>query len=874
MHYLRGAVVVAALGFFGCGTTPSPDKHSDGTRLAESIDVNIAAWLEKPRAELAELCDDKVDYLHKHVESDRANKESELLPDLKPPVAPPVFCTAKYSKKLGVSLPPYLAEDSRDREVAWHLARFGDVDAARKITDTADADLLGKFDQLRCERNYSVEWTRLVALRLFDAELKLARGEVEGASELVHLHRQLDKVLDAKAKSGPLGAALLPIGRRALSMAAPAFREAPFNKKLFADDIDEALKGWKDVPAPQPALTVGADKKDVSRFFRRPQQGRVFASTSADVARAVDLLALPIPSEDVEGVVAFLDGDGRLAELLVHYHGNARLNFPKPVNLAHHLVDHGSTGTQAADAPGVLRQTYLAGAHSYQVSAFYNGSSGSAAMAALIRVGDAKGTLAEPSLPATARDLGAVNLDRSFDQNRLSLDPSLRPGTALETTRESAVSKVRQPVREPRPQSVALTKEADADIVGSVAIRWASNVNQEAVAKLLVPLWAAYGGCRIDGVEDAAGGHLAFVWDNETTRYTMRLPFTEVNSPELVVADHRGADASAQRQQTAAVFDQAQRAARFKAGNPQRRLERWLYDREVALGMPKSEALLRLPKSQTKYRQTNVAGGVTLFFLEPPDPQAGYSPRQLWVRFGPNDRVAEIRVRYIEGPGKPSLFDWLRRDRHGEPEVLASKWANLWSDLGKKGSAALYRWRDDLTIQTYERDAGGSEVTLRDCPLEHPNGVPLPPLQYCSRGVENCRLGDARADVLKRWPAKPTTTTDGALVLGQPGTSAYDLVLVWFENDKVSRIVAQHRAKGTVSESDVPRLLQEAWSHDLDGLGVIRRQEAPQGQLLQGYGWHDDVTRVRIFGQEAKDGPRLLTEWRDWPVAVKAAANQ
>jgi hypothetical protein len=873
MYWLRGVVVAAALGFLGCGNPPAPEDVSDEDRLAPSIDTNIAAWLDKPRADLADDCDLKTRYLRDHVTADRANKDAELLPDLKPPVAPPVFREAKFSKKRGVSLPPYLDEDGRDRDVAWHLARFGDVAAARKITDPADADFLARLDRLRYERNYPVEWTRLVAMELYDAELKLARGEPEGASELVHLHRQLDKVLDAKAKAGPLGAALLPVGRRALSLAAAAFREAPFNKAALGDDIKEVLaKEWQDVPAPQPALAVGADKKDVARIFRRPQQGRVFAvSNDADVARAVDLLTLPIPGEDVEGVVAFVDGDGRLAEVLAYYHSNARLNFPKPVNLAHHLVDHGSTGTQLAEANGVLRQTYLAGNQSYQVSTFYQGSSGSAATAAVIRVGDAKGALARASLPAAARDLGAINLDRSFDQNRLSLDASLRPASAVETTRESAVSKVQQPVREPRPQSVALTKEADTDVLGSVAVRWPSAVNPEAVTKLLVPLWAAYGGCRIDGAEDAAGGHLAFTWENDTTRYTLRLPFSEVNPPELVAADRRGPDGLARREQDVAAFDQVQRKARINAGNPQRRLERWLFTRDVVLGMAKKEALLRLPKSQKSYRQWNTADGVTLFFLEPVPQNAAYTPRQLWVRFGPDDRVAEIRVRYVEGPGKPTLMDWLRRDRNGEPEALTSRWAGLWTDLGKKGSATRYRWRDDLTIQTYERDAGGSEVTLRDCPLEHLNGVPLPPLQYCSRGVEHCRLGDARADVLKHWPGEPKDGPDGAVVLTPPNASPYDLLLVWFENDRVSRVVAQHRAKGTLNYGDVPRQLQEAWSRDLEGLGVIRHQDTPQGQLLQGFGWHDDVTRVRIFGQDTGSGPRVLTEWRDWPVPPKAA---
>src|SRR5262249_52092832 len=133
--------------------------------------------------------------------------------------------------------------------------------------------------------------TRLVALYLFDAELELSRGEPKGASELVHLHKQLDQLLDSKAKAGPLGAALLPTGRRALTLAVPAFRTEPFKKNLLANDIEVALKEWKEV-SPRPALTVGADKKEVARFFRRQQQGRIFAAaTNEEAERVLDLLS-------------------------------------------------------------------------------------------------------------------------------------------------------------------------------------------------------------------------------------------------------------------------------------------------------------------------------------------------------------------------------------------------------------------------------------------------------------------------------------------------------------------------------------------------------------------------------------------------------
>jgi hypothetical protein len=867
-----GVALVAALALLGCGTPPPPVVVSNETRLAET-DINLAQLLDQPRTELAEIVETKTGELRLRVDQERTTKALvELLPDLKPALSPPLFRSVKFSKKLGVSLPSYLPEDKKDNAVAWDLARHGDVEAARKVADPADAAFLDKLQQVRCERNYPVEWTRLVALHFFDAEMKLAHGDEKGASEIVHLHRQLDKILDAKAKAGPLGAALLPIGRRALTQAAPAFREAPFKMNLLANDIDAALKEWPKV-APQPALVVGADKKEVARFFLKPQQGRIFAATGDDAPRTLDLLSLPVPSEDVDGVIAFLDRGERLSEVLVYYHGGMHQYYPKPVHIAHHLIDLGSAGTDA-ETPGVLRQTYLAGDQAYQVTVLTQIASGSATTSALVRIGDAKGGLAETSLPANPRDLGAVSLDRTFDQNRLNLDASLKPAAVLETNRPSAVERVHQPIREPKPENVMLLKEGDTDLLASVAIRWSAEVNKGAMEKLAVPFWAAYGNSRIEGAEDANGGHLAFVWESDTTRYTFCLPYHEVNMPELIAADRRGTDADgmAARKKTASVLDREQREIRFKEGKEQKRLNRWLVENSVRLGMPKADVLANLPKSQKIY-QTELKGAVSLYYLtsSAPEPYAA-SAKHLWVRFGPNDRVAEIRVRFLESKpskDKPALFDWLRREPQGEPEALVSRWSGLWTELAKKGpTPALYRWHDDVTVITYEHDGGGSEVTLRDCPQDQPDGVVLPPLEFCTHGVENCQLGDARADVLKRWPGEQSKTPDGGIILGQAKTSLYDLVVVWFENDKVSRVVAQHRQKATLKYDDVAKALQDAWSQNLDTLGVIRRQDTASGQLLLGYGWHDDVTRVRIFGQDSDKGPRLMTEWRPWPVVV------
>ena len=74
-------------------------------------------------------------------------------------------------------MPPYLAEDVKDSGLALHLARFGDVEAARKLVDPADTDALRRIEEMAGFKNYPVEWTRLVALLLHNAQLQLVTEE-------------------------------------------------------------------------------------------------------------------------------------------------------------------------------------------------------------------------------------------------------------------------------------------------------------------------------------------------------------------------------------------------------------------------------------------------------------------------------------------------------------------------------------------------------------------------------------------------------------------------------------------------------------------------------------------------------------------------
>src|SRR5262249_9011103 len=158
-------------------------------------------------------------------------------------------------------------------------------------------------------------WTRLVGLLQHTAESRLATGDLDGAVELIQLHRQLREVLDKKAAAGALGAVLLPRGREALAMAGAAWKAQ--NQDVLAAQAKEALASWGNVPAASLPVPLGAPRAEVSRLLRGEAQGRALPAPSA--LRALDLLALPFPDENVEGVFAFLDQAGRLSQVLVVY---------------------------------------------------------------------------------------------------------------------------------------------------------------------------------------------------------------------------------------------------------------------------------------------------------------------------------------------------------------------------------------------------------------------------------------------------------------------------------------------------------------------------------------------------------------------------
>jgi hypothetical protein len=873
-------VLLALLAAAGCRSRTGPTEaapEDTTTHLGETADVSAAGWLKLPRADLAHHVEDWVVTVQKYQEEARTQPETLiLLPDFRLPIVPLVWNEAHYAPAAGFSLPPYAKAGEHDGALALHLARFGDREAARKLADPADRDLQARIEAVGTERNYPLEWTRLVALALQAAQFKLAAGQPEGATELVVLHRELRQLLDARAAAGPLGAALLSQGREALTQAAAAWKAPKENKTALAQDVEAALADWGDVPTVNPVLVPGASKDEVTGLFQRPVRGKTVAAESpAAVSRALDLLGLPLPPEGAQAVLAFLDEKDHLAELLLVYRPRLNELFPAPADLARRLVEQGAAGQQPSSTPGLNKQGYVHAGLLYEVSLLTRGNAGGA----LVRVAKDGAAPLASLFPTDPRDFGAANLDRSFEQNRLGLDPR-QVGATLEINQKEALARLRQPVPGHPPASARLQREAKEDLLASLTLRWPADLEADALARLAVPLWEAYGAARVLAVEDGQHAFLALHWEGPTTRVVLHLPFDE-QPPELTVEDSRGPAALAQRAAAAVEFDHRERLARLADKKAQTRLPRTVsvngHQLEgLRLGLTRKEVEELLPPATT-LRRRPLPDGLNLLVLAEPPATVTHWARQMFLRFS-EDRLAEVRIRYQEGPRPagqhaPSLLEEMKKTA-GLPESLPPTWAGLWTDLAAQRPAVMYRWLDDVTAITYQRDPGGIEVIYRDCPPDAPLGIKLPSLEFVGRGTEFCVLGDRREDVRKRWKGVPTSAGNGAEVLPMPATGPYDLLLVWYEDGKVSRLIARHRTKAALKADAVGSALQEAWAAQFDQLGYIRRQDGPHGAVLGGYAWHDDTTRVRIFVQDLDGVPNLFTEWRSWPIAAPAVASK
>ncbi len=894
-HWLRYVALLAALGLFGCkarnsGQPDATDTSPEATvGLGDRTDISLSDWLKQARPELARRVREQTELARAQQKAVRDTPATLThLPQLHPPLLVPVLHESVWSEKEQVSLPPWLEPGAKDADLALHLARHGDVDAALKVAPE-NAALRQQLEALRTGPNIPIEWSQLVGVQIYLAQLRLAQGEAEAATELVLLHRQLRSVLPPKAAEGPLGAALLPLGRRALTEAARAWHAPSLSRPALAKDIDKALADWGAVSGVSlPRLTHDEAQ---ARLFGVPAHGRaVLFSQGQAASRAIDLLAFPITPEGLDSIVAVVDGQDpdRLAEVQFVYGAKVSSVYPHLAALAHSLIER---GLEKPGAPTKGLATLNFGSGNLSGEAYLlprNHGFG-----ALVRFRD-PGAKPVTDLP---RDFAAIHLNRSFEANRLRLDKSLPTDRQTITEKEPEALGRITPVTTSRPEEAQLQRDTEPRLLANLTLIWAA-ADKDDLTHLLLPLLSAWGAPRLEQSEqDQMGALLALVWQDDHTRITLRLPYG-TERPDLVVADSGKADAKA-RVLAANDFDLEERAARWKDSL---KLELHLPlawppscpPRAFFLGQDKDKALKvleSLPPEQFIRLKIKHEQGCGFLYRETTPASAVWYPRQLVVRFGPGDKVAEIRVRYEEGrakpgPSNPSLYDTLRAQA-GAGETRVAPWRGLWGDLAPQGAPVFSRWQDDQTAMTYQRDFGGGEVTLRDCPRDLVEGVVLPPLEFVTRGVPGVELGDARAKVLADFKvSQPQVLRDGGVLL--PGTSApYAQIVVYFENDHVTRILARHailRSAPQDPRSDKdPRLVLTAGSdnsHVLAAfinanrhqLGVLRRIDPLSERGEQGWAWHDDRTRVRLFTWNLPDGLSLMTEWRTWPVPATWAA--
>jgi hypothetical protein len=857
----------------GCGGTPEapPPELPPPSIENGQLDPPLAGLLARPRAELAQLADDVQSGLpiieQGHHE---AHKQDAVLFPFMPPLVVPVWCEAHYHARLGISLPPYLSLPGsgplHDNDQALHVARYGDVEAARLLADPDNKEVQARLDACRLGRNYPLEWTRLVALRLHAAQLHLAAGEIEGGAELVALHRELRQVLDAGAARSPLGVALLTPGRTALQHAAAAWRE---NKQTdLVRQAEGILAAWGEPAADGKEqrgslVPLGQARGDVARLFRAAGQGRCLSP--ANKLRAFDLLNLPFSAADAEAVFAFFDGTDRLSDVVIVCPGKAGERYREVADLAQPLLERGAVAGEPAQEPAVRRCAYRLDGLTYEAALVSRHNLG-----ALVQISRSKEPAAgKPAVSAVSlpRAVGLLNLDRSFEQNRVRLAPE-QSGDTLEITRPQALAEVVNPLPLLEPGKILLTREPGRQAASAFELHYPLPAKAPPLSGLLGPLWSAWGPTPGHGVSDEHGGHLAFAWQDGRTRCTLRLPHDVAEPVVFAVQDLTAQEKD--RDEKVLAFDRAERQARFAAGKLWMRLPRSLDAFAVQLGMTREQALESLPGGRGVLTR-DVPDGLTVVLAGQPDRKTALVPRQVFVRFSDN-RVAEVRVRYQDlGTGKPgvravgSLVAALKKAGGAPAEAARPSWAALWPELGSAaGKPVLLTWQDDATLLSCQHDALGAEVILRDCPADHPEGAALAPFTYLARGVENCHLGDDREALLRKWNVKsPTVLPDGAVVL--PGGDNYDVVLVWFSGGKVARVVARHAQPKTLPEGpqQLAGVLNGAWLANAVELGWPRRQEQHASDALQGLGWHDDQTRVRMFWQETRDGtPKLYTEWR------------
>jgi hypothetical protein len=289
---------------------------------------------------------------------------------------------------------------------------------------------------------------------------------------------------------------------------------------------------------------------------------------------------------------------------------------------------------------------------------------------------------------------------------------------------------------------------------------------------------------------------------------------------------------------------------------------------KVRLGMTEQEVVKAFPDGDG-FTRRKVPGGLGLVINVIPEKSPGYIPREVFVRFGPEKVVAEVRVRYTSQPGIKGGVNNLLQEigaSCGAAHELGGSWTRVWSEYPQRTPAPrMYRWEDDVTIMTCQRDSEGVELTLLDRPLDFEKGVKLGAFQCLSEGPRNCTLGMTKAELVELWKDSKPTFEDNVLIVTAPVESSYSQIQAFFKDSTglVTRVVALHAQKWDKDpgQEKLEEAVQGAWERGKESLGFYRRMDLTMNDTVQSLTSHDDVRRVCVFWQETKAGPRLYTEW-------------
>lgn len=829
-----GAVILAASS--GCSETPPPKPPPPKVEVApKRVIPPLVKLLETPRAELAKQCDEILEEIRKKELFRLENPTGfALASELRLPLAMPVFREAVYSEAAGFSLPPYLPEGTHDNVLAMHVARFGDIEVALKLADPADKVTLSAINSLKTDRNYPLEWTRLVGAYLHTHQYAVGNVNIDFVKILLSLHEQLVELDNEQFPAG-LRTALLPRGKYMLQRAGESWKNG-LNADI-ARDINSLLVKWPNTQLPINCPPL-SNRELVCGLFGAPATGKAVMANHP--LRALDLLEIPLPDQGVEAVTALFDVNDRLNEILITY-ATAPADIDSARQISQQLEDwragevNGKTATNC---------TYRFGDMTCEVTL----TNRNPAVASVARLTT---NVPMPTGIELPRDFGAIHLSGTFESNRASAALHER-AAPLVLSKASTLEKISDPLTLPI-DHVVLTRHASEDVIDELAFEFVRAADgPKTLAKIALPLFEKMGTPLIRSNPKGVTLH----WEDNQTRYVLTLPDQALKAVRLVGVDVAPAKL---RHERAKAWDLAERQERIETDEALVRLPREL--ESVALGMGRTQVHEAAAKTEGGQR-FDVAGSDKFLWSGASDVM-GPLLREMFVHYDVSGKANIIRVRYeINSQINAEQVLAPIRMKAGASLPLPSRAAQVWPELTPQPPPVLLEWQDDLSVLTCRREESVIELTLRDRPVSSSDSAAPPDLVYLSRGPDRCPLGSTRKELLTAWGVREMTVK-GALMLAAPESTPYDAILVWFKDEKAVRIVARNRPSGR-NLSDVAQAslaVREAWARQAGQFGWPWRQDFAAGNVLQSWGHHDDRTRVRIFWQDGNQGRQIFTEW-------------